>query len=295
MDDLDQVAEGLSSLQLFAVYFDHHDQLFYTQSFTDGLFEMVEQEDRQMARYLTIVNDVWLEDGTTVQKDPELISRLVASEDRRRLHVDQLVHIAMQYNYTGIELDYERIKQDDWDGFIALINALYTELRKVDKSLRVVLEPGAPIEQLSFPEGPEYVIMAYNLYGTHSHPGPKADHHFLERITMRLKHVPGHAIIALSAGGFDWKENGDIKAITEQQAWQMAAQYNISPIRDEASDSLYFHYMDEMGLNHEVWFADGTTFSQWARTLRDTGYHRIAIWRLGELGEETLLFIKEAK
>jgi spore germination protein len=41
-------------------------------------------------------------------------------------------------------------------------------------------------------------------------------------------------------------------------------------------------------VKHTVWYADGTTLSQWIDAAKAKGIQNIAIWRLDELGSESL-------
>ncbi|WP_409344172.1 hypothetical protein [Paenibacillus sp. MBLB4367] len=66
----------------------------------------------------------------------------------------------------GVEIDYEKIRDSDWSKVGIFYEELYRRLQAMGKTLRIVLEPRAPIERLTLPEGPVYVMMAYNLYGS---------------------------------------------------------------------------------------------------------------------------------
>ncbi|WP_303968664.1 hypothetical protein [Sporosarcina ureae] len=70
--------------------------------------------------------------------------------------------------------------------------------------MRIILEPNVDVEQYDFPTGPVYVMMAYNLNGGHSEPGPKADNKFIHKVVRKLSTLPGQPVIALLAGGFSW-------------------------------------------------------------------------------------------
>ncbi|MBD2844372.1 glycosyl hydrolase [Paenibacillus sp. IB182496] len=238
---------------------------------------------------LTVVNDRYAADGTAVQKDPELLSRLVASAESRSRHTDAIAEAALSRGFGGVEIDYERVKDEDWPSMCLFYAELYERLQAVGLELRVVLEPRAPVERLDLPEGPVYVMMAYNLYGTHSGPGPKADHAFVAELAERLAHVPGQPYMALATGGFVWQAGGQAAALTEREAASLAAEAETTPQRDEASGALHFAYTDaEDGQPRTVWYADGRTLTGWAETASRAGVPRIALWRLGGLEPDTL-------
>jgi len=290
IEDLREISKGLTSFQVFAAYFDESDSLYYTEQMQEALpriFETAKQSGLTEVD-LTLVNDLIKKDGTEVQKDSDMITRLMSTDKSREKHIEEILAAVMKYDFHGVEIDYEKIKDSDWDHVCAFYRELYQRLHAMDKSLRIVLESRMPIEKLQLPEGPAYVMMAYNLYGTHSGPGPKADLAFITKLAKRMDRLPGENIIALSAGGFDWAEQGKVTAVTEKRAAELSLQSVSSPKRDNASGSMYFDYIDDDHVRHTVWYADDVTISQWMSTLRQRGYYKIAIWRLGGLGQLTI-------
>ncbi|WP_223068549.1 glycosyl hydrolase family 18 protein [Paenibacillus caui] len=293
-DDLRQLAGGLEELQLFAAYFDQDDNLYFTADFTEALPRIMETaEENKLSRTgLTVVNDRFNADGTTVQKDPELVSRLIATEESRNRHIAQIIDAVSRYGLSGVEIDYEKMNKGDWDKLSLFFQELYERLRQEGKTLRIVLEPGAPVQSVDLPEGPAYVMMAYNLYGGHSGPGPKADFNMIRKLADRMSHVPGERVLAFSAGGFDWAKTGKVTALTEKGAAELAAQNEAAPQRDAASGSVHFDYVDESGVRHTVWYGDEVTISGWIDATLEAGISKVALWRLGELGPETLQHLK---
>lgn len=295
VQDLRRTAAGLSSLQVFAAYFDESDHLKFTSDFREAWPIVREQTALGGVKRvdLTIVNDILHADGSDSEKDPSLIGRLTADSASRSRHIDEIEEAVRTYGFDGVELDYEKIPASDWDGVIRLISELYGRLKPQGKSLRVVLEPEAPFDRHKLPSGPTYVVMAYNLYGGFSGPGPKADLSFIRKLAAKMDSLPGRPYLALSAGGFDWPEpSGQVGSLTEEQAEALVPQSDAPPVRDSKSGSLHFQYTDASGTKHTVWYADEQTLSLWAKTARNLGLSNVAIWRLGGLGEASLDWIK---
>lgn len=300
LKDLDRISsEGLelNNLQIFAAYFDENNHLFITEEFNRLVEQTMKMKPNGLGdTYITLVNDRILPDGTSIQKDQSIIEQLMHSADSRNKHINEIIETVNRYNFDGIEIDYEKVQQEDWDDLSNFISELNQELSENGKKLRVVLEPSVPIEELTLPQGPIYVMMAYNLYGYHSGPGPKADLSFISSTSKKLKQLEGSNYIAFSAGGFVWKEDGTITAITEKQAVELAQFSNNPPVRDSESGSLSFKYQDENKSQNTVWYADGQTLHQWAEVAEQEGIKNVAIWRLGDLQESTLnFFFKETR
>lgn len=280
----------LSSLQLFAAYFDPNDQLYLTNDWNESISSLV-----QTARhygvdhlYLTIVNDIIEADGSTRQKDSELVTRVTKTKERRRELIREIVDYVETYGLSGAEIDFEQIDDQAWTQVLTFYTELERELTARGKSLRIVLEPRVPFEKLNLPSGPQYVVMAYNLFGFHSGPGPKADRSFITQLIAKLDDVPGKPAIALAVGGFSWGEDGSVFALTEQQAYERLQQRVGEQLRDQESAAVRFQYVDENGMMREVWYADERTLAYWIETARQAGVHRIALWRLGGIRSATL-------
>lgn len=282
------------SVQLFGAYFDEQDRLLFRNNFSK-LLESVQRPaggDGGYERYLTVVNDIVKGDETSLPKDSGLVSRLAASAESRKAHVAAVVAAVKQYGLDGAELDYERVAKADWPNVVRLFGELHRALEVEGLKLRIVLEPRAPVEQLELPEGPEYVMMAYNLYGTHSGPGPKTDQAYIGKLAARLEHVPGEPVLAFAAGGFDWDAAGKAAAVMETDAVRLAQSAGVQPRRDEASGSLYFTYTDGQGAEHTIWYADAATLQGWIDAAKQRGLTRTAIWRLGGLSPSSLDYLR---
>ncbi|GGO04913.1 glycosyl hydrolase family 18 protein [Saccharibacillus kuerlensis] len=290
LPDLTRLSGRLDELEVFAAYFDSRDQLYFTPQFEKGLSHIrkAAKDGGIPTTLLTVVNDRFNTDGTAVQKDTQLVSRLIHTKQDRLNHVSQLMRAVKDYGFDGIEIDYEKISKADYGRMVLFIKELQKQLNAEDLKLRVVLEPGMPIETMKLPPGPSYVMMAYNLYGLHSGPGPKADLAFIQKLGKRMDVLPGESTIAFSMGGFDWAASGKVTSMTEVQALETARLRGVSPTRDSKSGSMTYTYLDDKGQSHTVWYADGITLLRWIQAANRTGIYNVAIWRLGGLSSATL-------
>jgi hypothetical protein len=294
IEDFRVIAPRLDRVQLFGVYFDDRDRINATEGLDAAVAAVREAAGpdggNRVRVDLAIVNDIVHADGTTTQKVPALLSRWMASGERRGALIERIAELAEAYRADGVEIDFERVRDEDWERVILFFGELHDRLRASGRQLRIVLEPRAPVEHFAWPEGPEYVMMAYNLYGPHSGPGPKADDALIRRLADRMDRLPGNRALAIAAGGFDWSESGGAAAVTERQALELArrsaGEGGVS--RDEASGSLHFEYVDDDGARHTVWYADRNTLERWIETARNAGISRIAIWKLGGFERSTL-------
>lgn len=278
-----KMGETLGSLHYFAAYFDEQDNLFIPDNLVELRGNLKGQQE--FISYLTFVNDKKLEGGGSSLKDTELLYRLLSTKESRSTHISQIISLAKGGGYDGIEIDYEAIRKDMtlWQHFIDFITELAPQAQENNLLLRVILEPNIPYDKLTFPQGAEYVIMCYNLYGPGTSPGPKADDDFLAALVEKTASLPGRRIFALANGGFDW-EGSTVRSLTEQQAAALVEQHKAEVNRDKSSHALSFSYKQD-GTKHTVWYADSSTIDHWINQIRDSGDFGIALWRIASEAE----------
>ena len=295
VDDLRQV-QGLDRVQVFAAYFNGEDHVYLRDKMDDAIDAMKKlSEERNIPLDLTIVNDQFLPDGTVVHKDSELIGRLVETPESRKRHINNILEYIAAYQFEGLEIDYENIDEEDLPNLLHFYKELYDVLLAQGKSLRIILEPNLQVEQYNFPIGPVYVMMAYNLFGGHSEPGPKADHQFIRKVVNKMNTLPGQPVIALSTGGFSWQHGKDeTKTLTETEAKDLARNNAVIPMRDPSSGGMYFDYQDVHGDAFTVWYGDQQTLYQWMKIAAEEGQTRVSLWRMGGIEKSTLEFLNKA-
>jgi len=276
-------ADKISTICHFAAYFDKNNVPFIPEETT--AFFATQKSNGALAgkeSYLTFVNDKLLDQGSSL-KDTQLLYALFDNPEKARAHATQILDMTQNGGYDGIEIDYEAIKKDItlWNHFIVFVNELMQQANARGIKVRVLLEPNVPIEQLSFPNGPEYVMMCYNLYGYGTEPGPKANAQFLNEMVDKMEKLPGTINFALATGGYDFGADGSVAQLRKADAYAIQNANGATLNRDPSSQAVYFDYVDGNGMSHQVWFADDNTLAFWMQTIRDRGHNRFTIWRLG--------------
>ncbi len=270
------------SVSYFAAYFNKKDKLFIP----DELKILNDAIDSPEVKYLTVVNDV--QNGEeTLFKDVKILKKILRNDKKRAEHADEIIKLAKEYGYNGIDLDYEKTFKDKKVAklYLEFIKVLYVKAQENNLKMRVILEPSVNFSQYKFPQGPEYVVMMYNLYGLHSGEGPKADFKFIRDTVEKMKVLPQPVGVAFATGGCYWNDKGEKKFISTKQAIGLSKKYKISPQRSLKSNALHFSYIDDEGRECKVWYADKQTLSSWINKVSDLGINSISIWRMG--GNET--------
>lgn len=283
MEELTVWEPYIKQINYFAAYFREDGSLFVPKP-TVETKESIKRllEGSELPEYLTIVNDQELEDGTSALKSTDLLYTLFESEETTRRHINDILKVTLDGGYDGIEIDYEAIRDDMalWDKYLAFLSSLTMVAKDNNLSLRVLLEPSTPVDDIQFPEGIEYIMMCYNLYGHGTKPGPKANREFLIKMVEKMNKVSNHRGYALATGGFDFSSDGIIEAVTMAKAIDLQTTEGEDSYRDEQSQCMVFTYTKE-NMTHEVWFADEETLKYWTKVLNEEGEKNISIWRLG--------------
>lgn len=278
-EEISSLGDQLRSISYFEAYFDSK----YEIIIPDELLNYLEEtRSENYKKYLTFVNDVKKEDGEFSLKDVNMLKDILSDSKLQNEYINDIIKITKDNGFDGVEIDFEGIKKDIelWKKYIEFINSLYVKCEEEDLDLKIVLEPNTPIENIEFSEGPIYVMMCYNLHGTSTVPGEKANPEFITELIDKMDKVPGRKDFAIATGGFDWGENGKVISIDENTAEKILKKYGGDKKRDSESGCLFFEYTDENNVKHEVWYADKYTLNKWIKVINDRGYN-VSLWRLG--------------
>lgn len=239
-------------------------------------------EERGFKPWVTVVNDVRYSPDSTVAKDGHLVHNLIIDSTRRAAHARDLASKVSVDGFEGLHLDYERVPQSDTTAFQEFIDALRAELGSRGLGLEIVMEPtGGPLPD---PGSTRVTVMAYDLFGEHSGPGPRSTPTFISELGHRAS-VDGDsaAALALAVSGFAWEPDGGVRSLDWSVARQLADE--ASDARRRNSDHVPSVTLDDGTV---IWYEDAESlFTKWQAAWK-AGFRRLAIWRLG--GNDESLF-----
>lgn len=278
-EDAQALADKLDTVIAFAAVFDQKGKPILHDGVEKVLLKARETfAGRDTKVYLSVVNDQQNGRGYD-SKSKKLLEKLLKNDRTIDEHLDELLLILDQSEADGLEIDYENFGSDEklYERYVQLIEKLYAVLSRDGLGLRVVMSWRAP-QYVTLPEGPEYSVMCYNLYGNHSGPGPKADINYLQQAAELWRDVPGTVRMALATGGFLWKNGKVDLTLTQQEAEALLTERGVVPERNEASGALTASFIHE-GKKAVLWYADGETLRRWQAEL--TEFDGIDIFCLG--------------
>jgi spore germination protein len=120
-----------------------------------------------------------------------------------------------------------------------------------------------------------------------------------EVIEYALTEMPANKIMmGQNLYGYDWTlpyvPGGPYaRAVSPQQAIQIAAEHNV-PIRyDTRAQAPYIDYTDDQGRQHKVWFEDARSIQAKFDLVKELGLRGVSYWKLGLSFPQNWLLIEE--
>src|SRR5580765_5798247 len=209
----------------------------------------------------------------------------------RQAFRSQLLLFLSSDHFKGAAIDFEEIPLKAQPGFLALVQELADDLHS--RGLRLFVN--VPVSDKDY----DYVrlaasvdglvIMNYDQHQTTSSAGPiAAQDWFTSNLGQAVKDIPKTKIIcAIGNYGYDWALSGKNKRVVNvdtnnvQESWLHARESSAEI--DFHPDSLnpHFAYMEDNGIEHQVWYLDAVTALNQMRAARTAGIRTFALWRLG--------------
>ena len=141
--------------------------------------------------------------------------------------------------------------------------------------------------------------MNYDEHYPGAASGPVASQDwFVQNLKYARSVIPQDKIIcAIANYGYDWvlkPKKGSLppgehdSSVSVQEAWLAARDSDVDVNFDDDAMNPHFSYLDERGLQHDIWFLDAVTALNHMRAAQTLGIQTFALWRLG--GEDRSLW-----
>jgi hypothetical protein len=239
-------------------------------------------KSRGFQPWLTVVNDVRHPDGKITLKDSVVLEQVLQTRHTRLLHVQSLKQALRRDGFAGLNLDYECLVTGQQERFGMLITELSHELAQEHLGLNVIVEPcRGPLPP---PGTARVTVMAYNLHGFHSGPGPRSTPEFVAGLSKRgLGDAFGCPGMALAVGGFIWSPEGRARKLSWSEALRLTPEA-LQIGRSSPGAVPYARFRD----GAEMWFEDPQSLQAKWTAARRAGYRDLWLWHLG--GNDERLF-----
>jgi cellulose synthase/poly-beta-1,6-N-acetylglucosamine synthase-like glycosyltransferase/peptidoglycan/xylan/chitin deacetylase (PgdA/CDA1 family)/spore germination protein YaaH len=219
------------------------------------------------------------------------IGDFLQSPQGRQTFRSQLLLFLSSDRFKGATIDFEEIPLSAQAGFLALITELGQDLHSRGLKLYV----NVPVADRDYDytalaaNSDGLIVMNYDQHQTTSSPGPvAAQDWFVNNLRQALKDIPKTKIIcSIGNYGYDWALKSKTRHVISvetnnvQEAWLHSGESEAPIELDTDSMNPHFGYMEDDGVEHQVWFLDAVTAMNEMRAARDLGIRTFSLWRLG--------------
>lgn len=244
---------------------------------------------RRVKPLMTITN--LTESGFNAQLTHQMLNQPSARNNLVN-HIDQIV---TNKGYAGVNIDFEQTLAADRDLFTGFLRELRDRLKPKGKLLTVAVPPKTN-DNIPWLRGYDYggigsvvdliFIMAYDWHHGASEPGPVAPiNEVRQTLQFAIDRIPRNKILlGLPLYGYNWTlpyvEGTIYPGISNQNAVQLAMNYQVPIHYSEKDQSPYFQYVDDQGIQHVVWFEDARSMSVKSLLIREFKIEGAGVWQL---------------
>lgn len=255
-------------------------------------FPKIAQENK--ATLMMVVTN--LEEG---QFSAELGKIVLTNEEIQNKLLDNIIETAKKLNFSDIHFDMEFLPPENKEDYNKFLRKAKERLSKEGLLMSTALAPKTSAEQKGdWYEAHDYkahgqiadfvVLMTYEWGYSGGPPMPVSPIGPVQEVVeYALTEMPGSKImLGQNLYGYDWTlpyvPGGEYaKAISPQQAIELARINNV-PIRyDYKAQAPYFNYVDKEKKQHEVWFEDARSIQSKFNLIKRLNLRGISYWKLG--------------
>ena len=248
--------------------------------------------------------------------DPALAHAAIVTH--RDLVIDNLVALAREGGYTGVNIDFEYLAyseniEDDRSAFTLFIRDLADRLHA--ESLKLIISvPGKETDSIdntwSYPydlaalgKAADYLqLMTYDQHGAWGGPGAVSGADWVEECLRYTTSVvdPTKLLIGLPAYGYDWDlsslnvENGNY--VVSDISWKdfplLLTKLDAETGWDTSSQSPFVTYM-ENGNEHVAWFENEESIRIKVNLVQKYNLAGVSMWALGKEDERFWQAVEE--
>jgi spore germination protein len=239
---------------------------------------------------------------TNIENDQfsdELGRIILNNTDIQNRLLNNIVNTAKKYGFRDIHFDMEYLRPADKNAYNEFLRKAKTRFKQEGWLISTALAPKTSATQKGkWYEAHDYrahgeivdfvVIMTYEWGYSGGPPMPVSPiGPVREVIEYALTEMPGSKILmGQNLYGYDWTlpyvPGGPYaKAVSPQQAIQLASQYNVPIQYDYEDQAPHFNYVDDQRKEHKVWFEDARSIQAKFNLVKELGLRGMSYWKLG--------------
>jgi spore germination protein len=224
--------------------------------------------------------------------------------------LNNIVATAKKYGFRDIHFDFEFLRPADREAYNAFLRKAKARFQREGWLMSTALAPKTSATQKGkWYEGHDYrahgqiadfvVIMTYE-WGYSG--GPAMAVSPIDQVRRVLEYAitempPNKIMMGQNLYGYDWTlpfvQGSVAKAVSPQQAIELAARYRVQIQYDTKAQAPFFRYTAQDGKRHEVWFEDARSIQAKFNLIKELKIRGMSYWKLGLAFPQNWLLIVE--
>src|SRR5690625_1813492 len=241
----------------------------------------------------------------------ELVHIILTVQAVQNKLIDDIINIATENGFQDVHFDFEFTPTDDREAYNSFLQNIKPRLAQAGLLLSTALAPKLSSTQSGLLyEAHDYaahgeivdfsILMTYEWGYSAGPPLPVSPINEVEKVlTYALTEIPAKKIImGQNLYGYDWtlpfvQGESFARALSPQQAIQLALENNVAISYDETAQAPFFEYVDTDGREHIVWFEDARSIQAKFNLIKQLGILGIAYWKLGLAFPQNWLLLED--
>lgn len=224
--------------------------------------------------------------------------------------LNNIVATAKKYGFRDIHFDFEFLRPADREAYNSFLRKAKARFKSEGWFMSTALAPKtSATQQGKWYEGHDYrahgqiadfvVIMTYE-WGYSG--GPAMAVSPIDQVRRVLQYAitempPNKIMMGQNLYGYDWTlpfvQGSVAKAVSPQQAIELAASHNVPIQYDTKAQAPFFRYTANDGKRHEVWFEDARSIQAKFNLIKELNIRGMSYWKLGLAFPQNWLLIVE--
>lgn len=231
--------------------------------------------------------------------DAALVHSVLSSEQTQLTLIANIQSILRTKGYYGLNIDFERIPPEDRQLYNDFLRKVVAALHPLQYPVSTALAPKTyDVTTGEWHGAHDYrahgeivdfvIIMTYEWGWAGGAPYAVAPIDEVRKVIEYAVSVipPDKIMMGVPLYGYDWKlpyvKGGEwARRVSPQQAVALAATYGAPIQYDTATQSPFFNYTDEAGVQHVVWFEDARSVQAKYLVVNQYGLRGVSYWVLG--------------
>ena len=228
---------------------------------------------------------------------PEQAHELLSDEEDQEELIQEILRTIDRKGYRGVDVDFEFVRGEDAEDYARFLTRLRRALAPRGLPLIAALAPKASAGQPGrLYEGIDYhliakavdfaLLMAYDWGNPASPPMAVAPLPQVRKVVeyALTEFSPEQLYLGIPNYGYNWplpfREGNRAVSVNNVEAVRLAWNRHAAIRYDETAQAPWLRYVDEQGVEHEVWFEDARSIQAKLNLALEYGLYGVGYWNL---------------